>query len=105
MSREKTDLRMTLIKQRVRTLQRQRINRSLIGLATVCILLSVFLVHLLKYLPRDTPLKFVVYPMYFGAMLLENSGSYVLMAVIAFTLGVVVTFICLYLREKWKKFK
>ena len=93
-----TARRVALVKQRVRENTRRRQRREVISLSAACILLCAALMQTAGTVvaPGQTAAWGV-----FGAMLLrENTGGYVLVAVVSFAAAVVITALCFRLRSK-----
>ena len=93
-----TARRVALVKQRVRENTRRRQRREVGGLSAVCLLLLAALMESTDALiaPGQTAAWGS-----FGAMLLrEDAGGYVLVGVAAFAAAVVLTIVCVRLREQ-----
>ena len=93
-----TARRVALVKQRVRENTRRRQRREVISLSAACILLCAALMQTAGTVvaPGQTAAWGV-----FGAMLLrEDTGGYVLVAVVSFVAAVVITALCFRLRSK-----
>ena len=93
-----TARRITLVKQRVRENNRRRQRRGIYGLSAACMLLCAALMQTAGTVvgPGQTAAWGV-----FGAMLLrEDTGGYVLVAVVSFAAAVVITALCFRLRSK-----
>ena len=96
-----TARRVTLVKQRVRETARRRQRREAISLSAACMLLCAALTQAAGAVvgPGQTAAWGV-----FGAMLLrEDAGGYVLVAVISFTVAVVITVLCIKFRKRGQK--
>ena len=96
-----TARRVVLVKKRAREIRRRRQRREVGSLSAVCMLLLAALMR-----TADT----VVGPGMaaaqgsFGAMLLrEDAGGYVLVGVVAFAAAVLLTAVCMRLRERDKR--
>ena len=93
-----TARRVALVKQRVRENSRRRQRREVISLSAACILLCAALMQTAGTVvaPGQTAAWGV-----FGAMLLrEDAGGYVLVAVVSFAAAVVITALCIRLRNR-----
>lgn len=96
-----TARRVALVKQRVREHNRRRQRRGIYGLTAVCLLLFTVLVREMDALIGQGQ---VAAQGVFGAMLLrENAGGYVLVGVVSFAAAVVLTVLCMRLREREKQ--
>ena len=98
-----TARRVALVKQRVRENTRRRQRREAISLSVACILLCAVLTQAAGMVvgSGQTAAQGI-----FGAMLLrEDAGGYVLVAVVSFAAAVVITALCIRLknRENQKK--
>lgn len=102
MDEEKTTLRLNRIKWRVIELQDRRSHRMSMSLITFCLFLSGCLAWLFFEVSNGIPTQLAAYDLNVGAMLLDDAGGYVLISVIAFTLGVVFTLTCLQIKRKHK---
>ena len=96
-----TARRVVLVKKRAREIRRRRQRREVGSLSAVCMLLLAALMR-----TADT----VVGPGMaaaqgsFGAMLLrQDAGGYVLVGVVAFAAAVLLTAVCMRLRERDKR--
>ena len=96
-----TARRVVLVKKRAREIRRRRQRREVGSLSALCVLLLAALMR-----TADT----VVGPGMaaaqgsFGAMLLrEDAGGYVLVGVVAFAAAVLLTAVCMRLRERDKR--
>lgn len=96
-----TARRVVLVKKRAREIRRRRQRREVGSLSALCMLLLAALMR-----TADT----VVGPGMaaaqgsFGAMLLrEDAGGYVLVGVVAFAAAVLLTAVCMRLRERDKR--
>ena len=90
--------RVALVKQRVRENTRRRQRRGIYGLSGACMLLFAVLMQAAGTVvgPGQTAACGV-----FGAMLLrEDAGGYVLVAVVSFAAAVVITALCIRLRNR-----
>ena len=93
-----TARRVALVKQRVRENTRRRQRREVISLSAACILLCAALMQTAgTVVGPGQPAAWGV----FGAMLLrEDAGGYVLVAVVSFAAAVVITALCIRLRNR-----
>ena len=96
-----TARRVALVKQRVRENTRRRQRREAISLSAFCLMLFTALAGAADALiVRGQTAAWGV----FGAMLLrEDAGGYVLLGVASFTAAVVLTVVCIRLREREKR--
>ena len=93
-----TARRVAFVKQRVRENTRRRQRRGIYGLSAMCMLLFAALMQTAGTVvgPGHTAACGV-----FGAMLLrEDAGGYVLVAVVSFAAAVVITALCIRLRNR-----
>ncbi len=93
-----TARRVALVKQRVRENTHRRQRRGIYGLSGACMLLFAVLMQAAGTVvgPGQTAACGV-----FGAMLLrEDAGGYVLVAVVSFAAAVVITALCIRLRNR-----
>ena len=93
-----TARRVALVKQRVRENTRRRQRRGIYGLSAACMLLFAVLTQAAGTVvaPGQTATWGS-----FGAMLLrEDAGGYVLVAVVSFAAAVVITALCIRLRNR-----
>lgn len=96
-----TARRVALVKQRVQEHDRRRQRRGIYGLTAACLLLFTVLVREVDALIGQGQ---VAAQGIFGAMLLrENAGGYVLVGVVSFAAAVVLTVLCMRLREREKQ--
>ena len=93
-----TARRVALVKQRVRENTRRRQRRGIYGLSAMCMLLFAVLMQAVGTVAGPgQPEAWGV----FGAMLLrEDAGGYVLVAVVSFAAAVVITALCIRLRNR-----
>ena len=93
-----TARRVALVKQRVRENTRRRLRRGIYGLSAMCMLLFAALMQTAgTVIGPGQPEAWGV----FGAMLLrEDAGGYVLVAVVSFAAAVVITALCIRLRNR-----
>ena len=93
-----TARRVALVKQRVRENTRRRQRRGIYGLSAACMLLFAVLTQAAgTVVGPGQPKAWGA----FGAMLLrEDAGGYVLVAVVSFAAAVVITALCIRLRNR-----
>ena len=94
-----TEERIELLHRRTREMERQRSNRQVAGFggasALLALLLIAVMIQTIGLTPSGTDDSFT------GSSLLgESAGGYVLAAVIAFFVGVIVTAVCYRMRHK-----
>ena len=77
-----TEKRVALVKKRMAKHHRRQVQRSIRRLSALCLLLFLFLVGAV------------------GMVLHEGAGGYVLVAVISFTMAVVITVLCIKFGKK-----
>ena len=96
-----TARRVALVKQRVRENTRRRQRREAISLSAFCLMLFTVLAGAADALiVRGQTAAWGV----FGTRLLrEDAGGYVLVAVISFTVAVVITALCIKFRKREQK--
>ena len=95
-----TARRVGLVKKRVREMTRRKRRREVISLSAACILLCAALMQTAGTVvgPGQTSAWGV-----FGAMLLRrDAGSYVLLGTVSFAAAVVLTVLCIRLRDREK---
>ena len=93
-----TARRVALVKQRVRENTRRKQRRSIYGLSAMCMLLFAVLTQAASTVIGQG--QTAVWGA-FGAMLLrEDAGGYVLVAVVSFAAAVVITALCIRLRNR-----
>lgn len=93
-----TARRMELVKRRVREMNRRKQRRGIYSLSAVCMLLLAALLQAAgMVLGQGQPAAQGI----FGAMLLrEDAGGYVLLGVMSFAAAVVLTVVCIRLRDR-----
>ena len=98
-----TARRVALVKQRVRENTRRRQRCGIYGLSAACMLLFVVLMQAAgTAVGPGQPEAWGA----FGAMLLrEDAGGYVLVGVVSFAAAVVVTVLCIRLRDRGRREK
>lgn len=95
--------RVRQVQLRAGELHRKRENRFLSGLTFLCTMLAFTLIETISVI-TDSRAGDTVSGLYGTMLLYDDAGSYVLTAVLAFTIGVVITVLCI--RHKGKeKFK
>ena len=93
-----TATRVEMVKKRIRQRQREKEKRRIFDLSAICVLLSAALVGLMKTFSGTEQ---IALPGLYGSILLhEDAGGYVLVGVISFTAAVVITALCIKLRER-----
>lgn len=96
-----TARRVVLVKKRAREIRRRRQRREVGSLSALCVLLLAALMR-----TADTVVEpgMAAAQGSFGAMLLrEDAGGYVLVGVVAFAAAVLLTAVCMRLRERDKR--
>lgn len=96
-----TEARVRMVKKRALQKRRRREKRALWSLSALCLLLSVSLTGVMGAVTGSgRPAVLALY----GAILLhEDAGGYVLVGVIAFAAAVVITALCVHMREKQRQ--
>ena len=92
-----TETRVCLVKQRVAEKRRRQEWRGIYRLSALCMTLFLSLVRMVGAVhgqPMEAP------GMYGPILLHEDAGGYVLVGVISFTAAVVITALCIKLRER-----
>ena len=92
-----TETRVGLVKQRVAEKRRRQEWRGIYRLSALCMTLFLTLVRMVGAVqgqPMEAP------GMYGTILLHEDAGGYVLVGVISFTAAVVITALCIKLRER-----
>ena len=95
-----TETRVCLVKQRVAEKRRRQEWRGIYRLSALCMTLFLSLVRMVGAVqgqPMEAP------GMYGTILLHEDAGGYVLVAVISFTVAVVITALCIKFRKKGQK--
>ena len=95
-----TEKRVVLVKKRMAEHHRRQVQRSIRRLSALCILLFLSLVGTVGMV-QGPPMD--VAGMYGAILLHEGAGGYVLVAVISFTVSVVITVLCIKLNKKGQK--
>ena len=95
-----TARRVELVKKRVREMTRRKRRHGIYGLSAMCMLLFAVLMQAVGTVAGPgQPEAWGV----FGAMLLRrDAGGYVLVAVVSFAAAVVLTVLCIRLRDREK---
>ena len=95
-----TETRVCLVKQRVAEKRRRQEWRGIYRLSALCMTLFLSLVRMVGAVqgqPMEAP------GMYGTILLHEDAGGYVLVAVISFTVAVVITALCIKFRKRGQK--
>ena len=92
-----TEKRIELVKKRMHEYHRRQERRTVCRLSVLCTLLFLSLVGAMQNKPIN------VTGMYGTILLHEDAGSYVLVAVISFTVAVVITALCIKFRKRGQK--
>ena len=96
------DERVLLVRRRARQLRRQRENRLLGGLSSLCAALSFALVAAFSGLSGAAQ-GGTVLGLYGATMMFEDAGGYVLVGLLCFAAAAVITLLCIRHREKNKE--
>ena len=96
-----TEKRVELVKKRVHEKYRRKKRRGICRLSALCTALSAFLVGTVHTAAGQT--QITARGMYGTILLHEDAGGYVLVAVISFTVAVVITALCIKFRKKGQK--
>ncbi len=91
--------RIEILHRRAKELERRRNERQMAGLGSVSAFLAVLLIFIVGRTSRMSP-GLAGDPFTGSSLLSESTGGYVLAAVIAFFLGVVITAVCIKIRQK-----
>jgi hypothetical protein len=102
MESRKTEHRLNRIRSRAKAIQRWQENRWIAALGSVCLVLTVVLGRIIRAELRGVTLIPQFEQEYWGTMLLKDAGGYVLVAVLAFTVGVTFAIVCIHLSRKHK---
>ncbi len=89
--------RVALVKKRMAKHHRRQVQKSIRSLSALCVLLVLFLVGMAGMV-QGTPVDAA--GMYGAILLHEGAGGYVLVAVISFTVAVVITVLCIKFGKK-----
>ena len=92
-----TEKRVALVKKRIAEHRRRQVRRSIRSLSALCVLLFLSLVGTVGTV-QSQPMD--VAGMYGAILLHEGAGGYVLVAVISFTMAVVITVLCIKFGKK-----
>ena len=95
-----TEKRIELVKKRMHEYHRRQERRTVCRLSVLCTLLFLSLVGAMGIM-QNKPIN--VTGMYGTILLHEDVGGYVLVAVISFTVAVVITALCIKFRKKGQK--
>ena len=93
-----TEKRVELVKKRVHEKYRRKKRRGICRLSALCTALSAFLVGTVHTAAGQT--QITARGMYGSILLHEDAGGYVLVGVISFATAVMITVLCIRLREK-----
>ena len=95
-----TKTRIALVKKRMHEYHRRQERRTVCRLSVLCTLLFLSLVGATGIM-QSQPIN--VTGMYGTILLHEDAGGYVLVAVISFTVAVVITALCIKFRKRGQK--
>ena len=95
-----TEKRVALVKKRIAEHHRRQAQRSIRNLSALCVLLVLSLVGTVGTV-QGQPIDVV--GMYGAILVHEGAGGYVLVAVISFTVAVVITSLCIKFRKREQK--
>ena len=95
-----TEKRVAIVKKRIAEHRRRQARRSIRSLSALCVLLFLSLVGAMGIM-QSQPINAT--GMYGTILLHEGAGGYVLVAVISFTVAVVITALCIKFRKKGQK--
>ena len=95
-----TEKRIELVKKRMHEYHRRQERRTVCRLSVLCTLLFLSLVGAMGIVQRK-PINAT--GMYGAILLHEGAGGYVLVAVISFTVAVVITALCIKFRKRGQK--
>ena len=95
-----TDERIELVKKRMYEYHRRQERRTVCRLSVLCTLLFLSLVGAMGIM-QSRPINAT--GMYGTILLHEGAGGYVLVAVISFTVAVVITVLCIKFRKRGQK--
>ena len=95
-----TKTRIALVKKRMHEYHRRQERRTVCRLSVLCTLLFLSLVGATGIM-QSQPIN--VTGMYGAILLHEDAGGYVLVAVISFTVAVVITALCIKFRKRGQK--
>ena len=93
-----TEKRVELVKKRVHEKYRRKKRRGICRLSALCTALSAFLVGTVHTAAGQT--QITARGMYGSILLHEDAGGYVLVGVISFATAVMITVLCIRLRER-----
>lgn len=96
-----TEMRIAMVKHRVEALRKKYKKRLTARLTMLCVVITGFLARIASTL---ADWGHIYVPGLYGAtMLSEDAGGYVMVAIIAFSVAVVITVLCIRYREKKHK--
>ena len=95
-----TEKRIELVKKRMHEYHRRQERRTVCRLSVLCTLLFLSLVGTMGMM-QSQPID--ITGMYGTILLHEDAGGYVLVAVISFTVAVVITAFCIIFRKRGQK--
>ena len=95
-----TEKRIELVKKRMHEYHRRQERRTVCRLSVLCTLLFLSLVGTMGRM-QSQPID--ITGMYGTILLHEDAGGYVLVAVISFTVAVVITALCIKFRKRGQK--
>ena len=98
-----TEKRVAIVKKRIAEHRRRQARRSIRSLSALCVLLFLSLVGTVGTVGTVRGQPIDAAGMYGAILLHEGVGGYVLVAMTAFVLAVVITVICMRLHEREKK--
>ena len=98
---DNTERRVKLVKRQIRKRQRRQAECCICGLSVLCVLLSFFLSAVIE--KKNGHMQVYVSGMYGSVLLREGAGGYVLLAVAAFTVAVIITTVYVRYRKKRQK--
>ena len=93
-----TEKRVELVKKRVHEKYRRKKRRGICRLSALCMVLFVLLVGTAGAVTGQT--QITAQGMYGAILLHEDAGGYVLTGVVSFAAAVVITALCIRLKEK-----
>ena len=96
-----TTKHVEMVKKRIWKKCRQQTKRSICGLSTLCILLFISVVGVTGRLAGFG--QAAIEGMYGSILLHEGAGGYILVAVLAFMLAVVITVLCISSKNRQRR--
>ncbi|MEG2421682.1 MAG: hypothetical protein RSB55_09025 [Oscillospiraceae bacterium] len=96
----RTEYRIKRVLARTKKLRHQRERRLLGGLSALCLLLTVGLAALFGAVTVGIPYGSPVTGTYAAVLLHEGAGGYVLVGVLAFSIGALITVLCLWWHKR-----